>query len=99
MSVVTDSETQSSASIKINPPSDGGPFAKYVLSVCPKPRSGTPNWDACPQTNCSPSQVAGCLVSGLSANTAYVVSGVAFTADNVVTIRSASADFTTLPWP
>ncbi|PRW44907.1 fibronectin isoform X1 [Chlorella sorokiniana] len=99
VSVVPDSVTQSSASIKITPPSEGGPFAKYVLSVCTKPRSGAPNWDACPQTTCSPSQVAGCPVSGLNSNTAYVVSGVAFTADGVATIRSAAAAFSTLPWP
>ncbi len=99
VAVVAESETQNSAEIRINPPSEGGPFAKFVLAVCPKPRSGAPNWDACPQVQCTTSQVAACPVSGLSANTAYIVSGIAFTADDVATIRSAANDFTTLPWP
>lgn len=95
VAVNADSITQTSATVKITPPSGGGPFVKYVLAVCPKPQSGAPNWDACPQTNCQPNQVAACPIAGLAAGPAYLVSGVAFTADDVASARSAADAFTT----
>lgn len=93
------SVTQTSAAFKISPPSEGGPYTTYVLSVCPKPASGAPNWDACPKVNCLATQLASCNVSGLAAGTAYVVSGVASNAYGVTSIRSSAAGVTTLPWP
>lgn len=99
MEVDIDSITQTSASVKITPPSEGGPFVRYVLAVCPKPRSGAPNWDACPPTSCQPNEVEACPITGLAAGTSYVVSGVAFTAEDVATIRSAADEFATRPWP
>ncbi|KAI7845333.1 hypothetical protein COHA_001174 [Chlorella ohadii] len=98
VAVVAESETQSSAEIRINPPSEGGPFAKFVLSVCPKPARGAPNWDACPQTTCLPAQAAACPISGLAANSDYTVSAMAYAGDTT-TIRSAADDFSTLAWP
>lgn len=99
MSLNAGSVTQTSAAFKISPPSEGGPYTTYVLSVCPKPSSGAPNWDACPKTTCLSSQLASCKVSGLTAGTAYVVSGVASTTDGVTSVRSTAASLTTLPWP
>jgi len=90
--------TQTSATININPPSEGGPFDRFVLSACAKPTSDTPNWDASPQTTCLPAQAAACPISGLAASSDYTVSAMAY-AGNTTTIRSAADDFSTLPWP
>lgn len=98
VSVNVDSVTQTSATVKLNPPSEGGPFSRFVLSVCPKPASSTPNWDTCPQTTCLPAQAAACPISGLAASSDYTVSAMAY-AGNTTTIRSAADDFSTLPWP
>ena len=85
--------------VKINPPSEGGPYDSFLLSVCLKAKNGgTPDWDTCPTTTCLPSQVSGCLVSGLAANTNYTVSAVAISGETS-SVRSNAADFTTLPWP
>ena len=63
VAVVPNSVDQTTATIAITPPAFGT-FDIFVLSVCVKPSSGTPNWDACPKTNCLPTQVrrrrAGC---------------------------------------
>lgn len=63
VAVVPNSVDQTTATIAITPPAFGT-FDIFVLSVCVKPSSGTPSWDACPKTNCLPTQVrsrrAGC---------------------------------------
>ncbi|PRW45179.1 lactation elevated 1 [Chlorella sorokiniana] len=92
------SATQTTVTVKINPPAEGGPYDTFLLSVCLKPASGQPNWDACPTTTCLPSQVSGCLVSGLAANRNYTVSAIAISGETS-SVRSNAADFTTLPWP
>lgn len=92
------SVTQTSVTVKINAPAEGGPYDSFVISVCPKPRSGTPNWDACPQTTCLPSQADACLVNDLAANTNFTMSAIAVSGETA-SIRSNAADFATLPWP
>lgn len=90
--------TQTTATVKINPPPEGGPYDSFVLYVCRKPLTGTPNWDTCPTTTCLPSQVNGCVVSGLDARTNYTMTAIAVNGETS-SIRSSPADFTTLAWP
>lgn len=89
--------TQTSAVAVITPP-EGGPWGTYVLSVCPKPPSGAPNWDACPKTTCTAAQVAACPIAGLSAGALYTLSGVALRGDTS-SVRSTPDDFSTPAWP
>lgn len=96
---VTDARTtQTATAVSITPPAVGGPFDRFDLSVCPMPASGEPDWDSCPQTTCLPAQAAACPVSGLTRNTSYTVSAVAFLGATS-TQRAAADEFVTLPWP
>ena len=82
----------------IDPPDIGGPYDRYILSVCPKPPSGAPNWDACPKTTCLAAQVAACPLAGLSAGKTYTISGVAMQGETT-SVRSSASDFSTPAWP
>lgn len=78
--------------------SEGGPWDTYIISVCLKPPSGTPNWAACPKTTCTAAQVAACPIAGLAAGTRYTVSAVAQRGETS-SVRSTPADFSTPAWP
>lgn len=90
--------TQTSTTVKITPPTQGGPFERFVLALCPKPASSTPDWPSCPQVICLPAQAAACPVSGLTASKGYTVSALAVSSTTIAQ-RSAASDFATLPWP
>lgn len=90
--------TQTAATVRMSAPSVGGPFDKFVLAVCRKPASGAVNWAVCPQSTCLAAQAAACPITGLSANSSFAVSAVAYSG-TTPTIRSSADNFATLVWP
>lgn len=56
--------TQTTTTIKVTPP-EGGPFDKFILTVC---RVGAQPAD-CKDVTCLPDKVAACPITGLTDNT------------------------------
>lgn len=93
MDVNDPATTQTSTTVKLTPP-DGGPFDKFILTVC---RVGAQPAD-CKDFTCAPAQVAACPITGLTDNTSYTVTAVAVKGAD--TSAAGGPDtFSTLPYP
>ena len=65
--------TTTSTTVKVTPPAEGGPFDKFVLTVCPSAGPAT----ACKAVDCAPANIAACPLTNLTPDTNYDVTAVA----------------------